>query len=198
MLAWSAPKAARRRMINSILQLPVSTIFCFRAKGKLKIKTGEEPKHMGFMAIAGEEFIFEMTANFLLLPRAGGVPTWKSNELGEREMMKLPRQFEQLLFDPVPLSEDIGESMAKWAAGGAVSRFEELVVRVRDADAGTLEKIRGDIEEAKKARAVNPSEYRALGTAFTARKKALPTPASGPSVAADDRGPMDDAEPAAS
>src|SRR3990167_9498359 len=48
MLAWSAPKQSRRRMINSILQLPVSSIFCFRAKEKLKIERGAEPKPLGF------------------------------------------------------------------------------------------------------------------------------------------------------
>jgi ABC-type dipeptide/oligopeptide/nickel transport system ATPase subunit len=38
----------------------------------------------GFMPIAGEELVFEMTVNCLLLPHADGVPTWQSEQVGER------------------------------------------------------------------------------------------------------------------
>jgi ABC-type oligopeptide transport system ATPase subunit len=171
--AWSKPKAARRRMINTILQLPVSSIFCFRAKEKLEIKTGQQPKPLGWMPIAGEEFVFEMTINCLMLPKAGGVPTWQSNEVGERATMKLPRQFEALFADQVPLSEDHGETMAKWAQGGAVSRFEELVAEIHAADAAALEAVVPKIEDAKKARAVNPNEFKSLRSAYAHRKKVL-------------------------
>src|SRR6185436_12769992 len=71
------------------------------------------------MPICGDEFAFEMTANCLLLPRANGVPTWASDEPGERVMMKLPIQFQTILSEPQPLSETIGEQLAQWAAGGA-------------------------------------------------------------------------------
>lgn len=118
MLAWSKPKAARRRMINSILQQPCNFIFCFRAKEKIKVERGKEPEPRGFMPIAGEEFVYEMTLNALLLPNAGGVPTWQSNEIGEKQMIKLPEQFRSLLLGAKgPLSEQIGQELATWAAG---------------------------------------------------------------------------------
>jgi hypothetical protein len=116
-LAWSKPKAARRRMINSILQLPASFIFCFRAKEKIKPLKGKEPLHMGFMPIAGEEFVYEMMLNCLLMPNAGGVPTWTTENVGEKMMMKLPEQFKALADKAEPLSEEIGERIAKWAMG---------------------------------------------------------------------------------
>ncbi len=184
MLAWSKPKADRRRMINTMLQMPVSSIFCFRAKEKLKIERGQEPKPLGFMPIAGEEFIYEMTVNFLLLPKAGGIPTWQSKEPGELQTMKLPQQFTSIFADPLPLSEDHGETMARWAEGGAVSRFDELVAEIATADAAALEAIVPKIEEAKRARAVNPAEFKSLRTAFGARKKLLEG-GSAPDVAAD-------------
>ena len=53
----------------------------------------------GYMPIAGEEFVFEMTMNCLLLPGSAGVPQWQSNYPGERAMMKLPRQFERVMAD---------------------------------------------------------------------------------------------------
>lgn len=118
MLAWGKPKADRRRMINTILQLSCDFIFCFRAKEKLKVERGKEPEPRGFCPIAGEEFVYEMALNALLLPNAGGVPTWQSDEIGERQMIKLPEQFRSLLLGARgPLSEDIGQELATWAAG---------------------------------------------------------------------------------
>ena len=115
-LAWQKPKAMRRQMINRILQLNASLICCFRAKDKIKI-AGGKPIPQGFMPIAGEEFVFEMTANCLLMPHADGVPTWRSDEVGERMMMKLPEQFKGIFAEQRPLSEEIGAELAQWAQG---------------------------------------------------------------------------------
>ena len=117
MLAWQKPKSERRRMINTILQLECNFIFCFRAKEKLKIIPGKEPEPRGYMALAGEEFVYEQTVVHLLLPGADGVPTIESGYSGEREMIKTPLQFQRLLVPSHQLSEDIGEAMARWAAG---------------------------------------------------------------------------------
>lgn len=122
MLAWAKPKANRRALINGILQLNCNFIFCFRAKSTSKpVKNPETGKTtvvaQGFMPIAGEEFVFEQTLNALLLPGAGGVPTWDSDAVGERTMIKLPEQFAALRQRSAPLDEKVGERLAKWAAG---------------------------------------------------------------------------------
>lgn len=181
MLAWAKPKAERRRLINTILQLPVSSIFCFRAKEKIKIVPGKDPQTLGFMPIAGEEFIYEMTTTCLLMPNAGGIPSWYPKEDGEKTMIKLPEQFRQLFADSVPLSEDLGESFAKWAEGGPVSRFGELVLEIERAGAAELEAVVPKIEEAKKRRTINEAERMALRSAFGTRKKALGEAAKPPS-----------------
>jgi ABC-type oligopeptide transport system ATPase subunit len=126
MSAWGVPKANRRKLINSLLtELSVNCIFCFRAKPKLKIATKKEKADgadpvtpLGFCAIAGEEFIYEMMIKFVLLPGARGVPTWQSEFQGEQEMMKIPEQFLHVFEEARPLSEDIGQQLAEWAAGG--------------------------------------------------------------------------------
>jgi hypothetical protein len=122
MAAWIKPAQLRTQMINGILQMNVNLICCFRAKEKTRpIKTPggkTEIKEMGFMAISGDELLYEMTVNCLLLPAANGVPTWKSEEPGERALMKLPQQFREIFAPQTPLSEDIGEQLARWAAGG--------------------------------------------------------------------------------
>ncbi len=119
MAAWQVPKSARRRMVNTLLQTPCNFIFCFRAKEKMKVIPGRNPESMGYMPIAGEELVYEMTATALLLPGAYGVPTWQSKEIGEAAMIKRPEQFRELIaqHNGKPLSEDMGEAMARWAAG---------------------------------------------------------------------------------
>ncbi len=120
-LAWQKPKMERRRMLNTILQIPANFIFCFRAKEKLKVIPGKQPENLGYMAIAGEELIFEMTASCLLLPAANGVPSWQTDYAGEKMMTKLPVQFKTLLSTNQPLSEDMGQTMAEWAKGSVVA-----------------------------------------------------------------------------
>jgi hypothetical protein len=116
-LAWAKPKGERRRLINSILQLNANFIFCFRAKEKLKVVSGKPPIPRGWQPIGGEEFVYEMTLNCLLLPASNGVPTWNP-ETDNEGMIKLPAQFREIFKDGPQLSEEIGEKMARWAAGG--------------------------------------------------------------------------------
>lgn len=120
MLAWQKPKAERRKLINAVLQYPVNLIFCFRAKEKIKIIPGKAPEAKGWQPIAGEEFVFEMTLNFLLPPSANGVPEWSPEEKAERQMIKLPQQFRNILTPGRPLSIAVGIELAKWAEGGAM------------------------------------------------------------------------------
>lgn len=124
-LAWQKPKQNRRKLINAVLQMDVNVICCFRAKEKIKIKKGEDPKPLGWMPIAGEEFIYEMTVNMLLPPAANGVPEWHPDESGERMMIKLPIQFRELFKDRKPLSEATGEALARWAEGSPAGETSE-------------------------------------------------------------------------
>lgn len=117
MAGWIKPAANRQRLINGILQLPANFIFCFRAKEKTKPKQGGGIQELGWMPIAGEEFLFEMTLNCLLPPNARGMPQWVSDFSGEKMMMKLPRQFEPIFADGRALDEAHGVALAEWARG---------------------------------------------------------------------------------
>jgi ABC-type dipeptide/oligopeptide/nickel transport system ATPase subunit len=120
--AWIKPARERRELINGLLQLNANFIFCFRAKDKLKIVGGGKPVELGFMPIAGDEFVYEMTLSALLYPGARGVPTWNSTLPGERTMIKLPEQFRNMFAEGnVPLDEEAGRLLAEWAAGGEPS-----------------------------------------------------------------------------
>lgn len=117
MAAWIKPSAARQRLINGLLQLNANFIFCFRAKEKTKPIKGGGIQELGWMPIAGDEFTFEQTVNCLLPPGSKGVPQWTSDQVGERSMMKLPRQFEALFADGRALDEKHGAALAEWAGG---------------------------------------------------------------------------------
>lgn len=122
MLAWVEPKQQRRAMINGILRLNANFIFCFRAGTSAKpVKVGGKTEivQQGYVAISGKEMIYEMTMAALLMPGSGGVPTWQSEEPGERMAIKLPRQFAGMKDMARPLDEDMGQSLAEWARGKA-------------------------------------------------------------------------------
>ena len=115
--AWIKPKAAHRRMINAMLAMPVSFIIALRAKEKMRIVKGKPPEPRGWMPIASDELVFELTLKCLLLPGSDGVPTWQPKHEDEKQLIKLPQQFREMFTKREQLSEDIGEQLARWAAG---------------------------------------------------------------------------------
>lgn len=178
MLAWSAPKQARRRLINTIVQMPVNFLLCFRAKEKLKIARGQEPAPMGFMPIGGDEYIYEMTAAALLLPGAYGVPSWTSEDFGSAQMIKNPEQFHRIFeeHDGKPISEAMGAAMARWAVGSELSPMAKaLQQQIADATAETIGAVSAALGAARKAKTITPAEFKALSEAGAARKTAIDT-----------------------
>jgi energy-coupling factor transporter ATP-binding protein EcfA2 len=132
--AWAAPKRERTKLINRILQLPINLIVCFRAKEKIKIRTGQDPVALGWMAIAGDAWVYEMSVNALLLPGARGVPTWESDEPGEKATIKLPGWAREIFPKGRPLDEQMGAAMASWAAGARMRTADEMVEGYARAD----------------------------------------------------------------
>jgi hypothetical protein len=115
--AWIKPKRQLVQFVQHLLRFDMNFIFCFRAKEKLKIRPREQPVNMGWMPIMPDELPYEMTVNALLLPGAGGVPTWKSDMPGEHVMVKLPGWARAMLTSGKPFDEDMGRQLAQWAAG---------------------------------------------------------------------------------
>jgi hypothetical protein len=126
------PKADRRKLIQFILQMNCLLIFCFRAKEIVKPGKNRQGKmeivDYGFTPVAGDDFLYELSACCLLAPRSGGVPQWASDRPGERATMKLPRQFETVFLESRALDEEIGEKLARWASG-APAGDPELLAR---------------------------------------------------------------------
>lgn len=120
---WAKPAVARRRLLSRIQTLPCSAIFCFRAKEaldwkKVFSKQAKTPPPMGETIVGTADFSFEMTVRFLLHAGSQGVPTWQTELSGEKQAIKLPKQFHGLFSGASrQISEADGEAMARWAAG---------------------------------------------------------------------------------
>ncbi len=184
--AWGPAKMQRRQLINAVTQLPISTIWCFRAKEKLKVIPGKPPKPMGWMPIAGEEFVFEFGIRCLLMPNADGVPTWQSKEEGENETIKRPGMFREILADRAQLCEDMGEAMARWSAGGDVAVLTiaaELLAAIPTADDAGLKSIGAKFKNAPK---LSPFEVESIANAVKARRAELDAGAVSTTPAAND------------
>lgn len=187
MLAWQKPKQARRRLINSVLQMSVNGVFCFRAKEKLAIERGKEPRPLGWMPIAAEELLYEMTLNALLPPGAQGTPRWAAERPGEETMIKIPEQFHALLLGKKQqLSEDLGEQMAEWAAGDAVAPEQAELESVLSDIANAADKRSLKSIASKNGRRPWTADQRGqIKSAIDARKEALE---NGGDLMGDDNG----------
>lgn len=127
--AWAVPKAAHRKMLQTALRLPLHVIWCFRAKEKLKIENSK-PKDMGWMAIAAEDLVYEMTFSAFFMPGAEGKPTWKSESPGTSAQIKRPGWATAIMGDR-QVDEAMGEALAKWAEGTKIRTVSELVADYR-------------------------------------------------------------------
>jgi hypothetical protein len=121
--AWSKPKASRRTMMNGLLQIKVPLIFTFRAREKTRQERNDKgkmvPVNIGYQPIAPSEIVYALDMTCILPPRADGVPTWKSDKIGEDFIIKLPNYLRPFVKEGQPLSEDMGKAFANWARGGS-------------------------------------------------------------------------------
>ncbi len=126
--AWIKPSMERRRLINTLLQINANFVFCFRAKEKLSLQKGEkgkiEPVPIGWQAIAGEEFAFEMTVRCLLTPGCNGIPDW-SDEARKNDVPKLIEPHRGILKPGRQLDEEIGRELALWASNQQGVKMED-------------------------------------------------------------------------
>jgi hypothetical protein len=111
------PKKQRKYLNARIVQLGINAIFCYRADEKIKPVTGKEPLKLGWQPETTSKLHYDMTLRFLLTPGSGGVPSLNPETPAEKLLVKLPDQFRDFFKQGEPLSEEIGERMARWAQG---------------------------------------------------------------------------------
>jgi hypothetical protein len=103
------------------------------------------------------------------------VPTWESPYQGEQEMMKIPEQFTHVFEKPAPLSEDIGQQLAEWAAGSAVAVPSEadLAAGVAAAKAAKNEEEIINISDGFRGKPWTAAQRKSLQAALVARRKEI-------------------------
>lgn len=119
MASWVKPKMEHKRMVQKLLQVRAHLILCFRAEAKIEMvkvdgKMVVQPKQTltsldGWIPICEKSLPFELTASFLLLPSAPGLP----------KAIKLQEQHRTFFPPDQHITEAAGVSLAQWAAGGA-------------------------------------------------------------------------------
>jgi hypothetical protein len=120
MAAWIKPKTEHKRMVQRLLQVRAHLILCFRAEPKIEMVKDPDtrrmvivPKHTltgldGWVPVCEKNLPFELTASFLLMADAPGVP----------KPIKLPDQLRPFFPLDAPITEESGRRIAEWAAGG--------------------------------------------------------------------------------
>ena len=120
MAAWIKPKTSHKHMVQRLLQVRAHLILCFRAEEKIEMIRGDDgkmkivPKQSpvgidGWLPICEKNLPYELTASFLLMASAPGVP----------KPIKLQEQHRALFPLDRPITEESGKRIAEWAAGGA-------------------------------------------------------------------------------
>lgn len=163
------PKRERKALNNAIVQMGATAIFCYRAQDKIKPVPGKEPEKLGWQPETTSPLVYEMTARFLLTPSCDGKPSLMPPTEAERAAIKTPAQFRDWFAPGFQLTEELGEKLATWAAGGATPE-QALAARIAAAsDPAELEAL---IDDLKAARVDNAARGR-LRAAFAARRTAL-------------------------
>lgn len=111
---WKEPKLAHKKLMNALLQIRASIIFCLRADEKIEIireggKTQVRP--LGWMPICEKRFMFEMTASLTLTPDAPGKVNYDLPH-------KVQRQHQPFFQHGQVIDENAGKMLREWAAGG--------------------------------------------------------------------------------
>jgi len=113
--AWIKPKAEHTRFVNQVMKLTVHTIWCFRAKEKLRMvrnKDGRiEPQMMGYQPIITDGFEYEMLSLIVLGENARGVPDLEAQASSFREPI------DRMVQPGAALDETFGVRLADWASG---------------------------------------------------------------------------------
>ena len=163
------PKRERKALNNAIVQMGVTAIFCYRAQDKIKPIPGKEPEKLGWQAETTSPLTYEMTVRFLLMPSSDGKPTLMPPNEAERLATKTPAQFRDWFTPGFQLTEELGEKLAAWAAGG-VSPEEALAARITAAT--TPAELEALVPDLREARVGKPARDR-LRAAYAARQASM-------------------------
>ena len=128
---WIKPSRDKNDFVLALgrLALDVPLIFCFRAKEKIKLLKDEKGRTQivdaGWQPITSAGIDFEMTLRLMLPANSGGVPDLTF------ESTKVLEEHRAIIGEDTPLSEEMGQALAQWAANAPKAGPVEIDVRDR-------------------------------------------------------------------
>lgn len=195
MMSLIRPKRDRKKLNSEIVRLGVNALFCYRAYDKIKPKKGEEPEKLGWQPETTSPLFYEMTARFLLPPGSEGVPKLTSDIDAERSIINLPDQFRDWFTTGTVLSEEVGENMARWAAGDdekPTDLFDRVSIAIKLCKApGELEGMLPELRKIPIDKSLPPAEYKSLQALYARRAKELAQAAADAALPSDPDDPGD-------
>ena len=114
-LSWKQPKMDHKRLMAYLRKCDVPIIFGLRAEPKIKYVKDDKGKTQvvdaGWLPIAEKLFGYDMLVYALMMAENPGVPV---------HLKQLEPEFEAMFPHGKQITEQCGEQLAKWAAGGQV------------------------------------------------------------------------------
>ena len=114
-LAWAEVKPRFRRLVDRIIRSRCHIVICIRAKPVMQKPGGGNARptklrrpDLAWDIAADKDLVFEMTGSILMVPERPGEPV----------LLKCADQFKSIFGAGGVLTEQAGEQMAAWAAGG--------------------------------------------------------------------------------
>jgi len=108
MANWIGAKRAHKSFMNTLLQCNMNIIVCIRAREKTDFKNPKEPVSLGIQPICEKNFMFEMTASFLI-----------ENEGKTQKFLKLPSFLKTSFGDGNSyLGKETGVKLMQWINTG--------------------------------------------------------------------------------
>jgi hypothetical protein len=117
--AWIPVKREHKKMVTRLLQVNAHVILCFRAEPKVEQVKDQDGKWKivpkasltgldGWLPITEKMLPYELTASFLLMAGAPGIP----------KPIKLQEQHKPFFPPDQPIDEETGKLLGEWAKGG--------------------------------------------------------------------------------
>lgn len=103
---WITAKRENKKLVNTVLFMPMHIILCIRAQEKMDFKDPQKPVSLGIQPICEKNLMFEATISYML---------YKGGK--ERENLKPNREFDALMGETGYITSDNGKALRDWMGG---------------------------------------------------------------------------------
>lgn len=144
---WIGAKREHKSFMNTLLQCDMHVIACIRAREKTDFKNPKFPVSLGIQPICEKNFMFEMTASFLIM-----------NEGKNQKFLKIPSFLKNAFGSGNDyIGEDTGKKLIKWINEGEkedpkVSKLKSEFLMTCELGMEALEKKWNGLSKAMKAK----------------------------------------------